>query len=136
MSRPRALDMLPAKIASRIVVGDGCWSWAGWHNQTRSGRYGYVRWDGRDRPVHRVVYELVNGVTVPKGHDVDHLCRNASCVRPDHLEAVTHRVNLKRGRAGSKTACSYGHDWTDPKNVYVRHTGVRWCAACARERWS
>ena len=28
---------------------------------------------------------------------IDHLCRNRSCVRPDHLQPVTQRENTLRG---------------------------------------
>jgi hypothetical protein len=73
---------------------------------------------------------------IPDGFVIDHLCRNTGCCNPSHLEAVSHRVNIKRGRAGTKTACNHGHDWTNPKNVHVRRDGRRWCAACQRERWS
>lgn len=45
---------------------------------------------------HRFAYECVNGVTVPKGEDVDHLCGVKLCVNPEHLEAVTHRENIIR----------------------------------------
>lgn len=47
--------------------------------------------------VHRHYYEIVNG-PISKGLHIDHLCRVPSCVRPDHLEAVTCKENLRRGR--------------------------------------
>lgn len=131
--KPRLLDLLPAKVSDRILVGEDCWTWRGWHNNLG---YPYLRWEGRDRPAHRIIVELLGDRTLPRNIDVDHLCRNPGCVNPEHLEAVPHRVNIKRGRAGSKTACNYGHDWTDPHNVHIRKDGRRWCAACQRERWS
>src|SRR4029453_6216720 len=55
------------------------------------------------------------------------------CVRPSHLEAVTHRVNVLRGEGLSaqrapRTTCRAGHPLPprDPK------TGRRRCALC---RW-
>lgn len=33
---------------------------------------------------------------IPEGLAIDHLCRQTSCVRPDHLEAVTYAENLHR----------------------------------------
>ena len=31
------------------------------------------------------------------GMEVDHLCRNRSCINADHLELVTHADNVRRG---------------------------------------
>lgn len=129
----RLLDLLPEKLSARIEPSPECWGWRGWHNNLG---YGYVRWEKRDRPAHRVVMEILNGGPFTPGTDIDHLCRNPGCVNPDHLEPVPHQVNIRRGRAGTKTACTRGHDWSDPKNVYRRRDGRRWCAACNRERWT
>lgn len=62
--------------------------------------YGYW-WPPTNKPkrstlAHKVMWEMQNG-PVPKGLELDHLCRNRACVRPDHLEAVTRRTNLRRG---------------------------------------
>ena len=132
LNRPRLLDLLPDRLlARRVIRTDACWEWAGWHNNLG---YSYVYWEGRDRPVHRVVMEFLERVT--EGQDVDHLCHNVGCWNPEHLEGVSHAENIRRGRAATKTTCNYGHDWTDPRNVYVRKDGRRWCAACARSRWT
>ena len=124
--RPRLLDLFPERIGQRIVVReDGCWEWTGWKN---SDGYGYASWDGRDVGVHRIVMDLC-GHTI-NGLDIDHLCRNRACCNPDHLEAVPHAINMDRARPNQCRRA--GHDWSDPKNVYVRADGRRWCAACAR----
>ncbi|MHB8430205.1 MAG: HNH endonuclease [Acidimicrobiales bacterium] len=125
-------SMLPPAIRNRVVVKEGCWSWMGWHNDRG---YGYVHWNGRDRPVHRVVVELLAGSVLPRGVDVDHLCRNAGCVNPAHLEPVTHHENMLRGSWGSRKACKYGHDWNVPGSVYLRKNGNRSCAVCRRQNW-
>jgi hypothetical protein len=127
--KPRLLDL----FESRVERGGGCWEWHGAHNN-----HGYGQlWHGYRRMVyaHRFAYEAFVG-PIPDGFVIYHLCRNTGCCNPSHLEAVSHRVNIKRGRAGTKTACNHGHDWTNPKNVHVRRDGRRWCAACQRERWS
>ena len=57
---------------------------------------GYGRLGSRQL-AYRVSWERANG-PVPDGLELDHLCRNPSCVRPDHLEPVTHGENLRRGK--------------------------------------
>jgi len=128
--RPRLLDLFEQRVL-RLERPLECWGWAGAKNNL-----GYAQlWYGERRMVyaHRFSYEQWVG-EIPDGLVIDHLCRNPSCSNPFHLEAVTHQQNIKRGRAGQKTSCNYGHDWTDLRNVYVRANGKRWCAACARER--
>ena len=110
---------------------DGCWVWTGAHD---SSGYGNAYVDGRMRGSHRVSYEHHVG-PIPDGLVLDHLCRNRSCVNPDHLEPVTHRENILRGEgvAAQKaraTHCPKGHPYgDDPKR---QHGGYRRCAECYR----
>ena len=46
---------------------------------------------------HRYFY-VQNKGPIPEGYVIDHLCRNRKCVNPDHLEAVSHVVNCRRGK--------------------------------------
>ena len=110
----------------------GCWEWNGSLNN-----HGYAQsWDGR-KPVlgHRLSYEEHCG-PIPAGLTIDHLCRNSRCVNPDHLEPVTHRENMRRGRFGSATHCPKGHPY-DAANTRVERTRFgfgRRCRECARVR--
>ena len=120
---------------SKVQKTDGCWIWLASHNGLGCGKFFKI---AHEVPLyaHRVSYEIANGV-IPASMDLDHLCRNPFCVNPDHLEMVTHRENMRRGKAATKMSCKRGHDWSDPKNVHIRKkTGIRWCAACHREFWS
>lgn len=104
--------------------------------------YGQFAMDDGDRvrmkPAHRIAYELVNG-PIPEGLEIDHLCRNRLCVRPDHLEAVTTQENLRRGNGASarnarKDRCSQGHEF-DETNTYWRPDGKgRDCRTCRAAR--
>lgn len=113
---------------------DECWDWAGSKSDTGYGRFSPRR--GRAMMAHRFSYEYFTGRSIPDGFHIDHLCRNPSCVNPDHLEAVTPRENTMRGVGPSaknavKTHCKNGHEFT-PENTRT-WKGVRACRTCQRE---
>ena len=107
---------------SYVEPAEGCWTWLG-KIAKGYGRYGRTG-------AHRVAYLLRVG-PIPEGLEIDHLCRNTACVRPDHLEAVTHEENMRR-RAASTTECKYGHPFS-PENTYTLGR-TRHCRACGRRR--
>ena len=120
-----------------VVLPTGCWLWTG---PTGTNGYGtwWVKGDiDNGRPAHRVIYETLTGAPVPKGLELDHLCRDRSCVNPAHVEPVTHKQNCLRGkglmaRNARKTHCPRGH-LLSGSNVRV-YIGRRWteriCRAC------
>ncbi len=72
---------------------DGCWPWlASFDPITGYGRFIVYT---KNVQAHRFMLALV-GRPVPEGLEPDHLCRNRRCINPDHLEAVTGRVNTLR----------------------------------------
>lgn len=90
---------------------------------------------------HRFAYELWVA-EIPEGYTIDHVrsrgCQNIDCVRPEHLEAVPHAENLRRGRGwgglnAQKTHCPRNHPYS-PENTYTPPTGGRLCRTCHRER--
>lgn len=86
--------------AGTVVSSTPCWIWGG-----AIDRYGYgvVRLGPKMVKVHRAMYTSAKG-PVPRGLVVDHLCRVRSCVNPKHLQAVTIRENLRRGREARCTS--------------------------------
>lgn len=97
--------------------------------------YGVVRTtSGRSMSAHRYAYSMLVE-PVPDELQVDHLCRNRSCVNPSHLEPVTARENALRGEspfiklhlAGT---CVRNH----PAHEFVYRQGRRACRACEREK--
>jgi hypothetical protein len=111
-----------------------CWLWEGCKDRLG---YGEVCYRGGNRKAHRRSYELLVG-PVPDGLELDHLCRNPSCVNPAHLEPVTHAENVRRGISGSvngarqaaKTHCKRGHPYS-AENTRT-HRGMRQCRTCKR----
>jgi hypothetical protein len=134
---PKSLE---AKLADKIdrQNGDGCWIWTGSLNVWGYGKirpesitvtceYGYTHHlRQKQQQAHRVVYEMLAG-PIPDGMQLDHLCRNRQCVRPDHLEPVTAQENARRIYA-DKTHCVNGHELTE-ENTYVWHE-KRACRIC------
>lgn len=86
--------------------------------------------------VHRLTYEKFKG-KIPEGLEIDHLCRVRRCINPDHLEAVTHKENVRRTVAAGnnnnqkKTHCPQGHEYKG-KNLEMRY-GFRYCRTCRRD---
>ena len=114
---------------------NGCWEWfAG----KRADGYATLWINGKHEYAHRLSYVWAKG-KIPSNLVIDHLCRNPSCVNPDHLETVTKGENNMRG-AGSpailakKTICLRGHPF-DLFNTYYRPDGKgRNCRECIRIR--
>jgi hypothetical protein len=74
-----------------------CWVW---QRATDSHGYGQIRIDGQVFGAHRVYYGLGR---IPDGYAIDHLCRNPSCVNPEHLEPVLPVENCRRGSRAKLT---------------------------------
>lgn len=89
-----------------IKCDDGCWEWT--RALTTDG-YGRVWKDNKQQRAHRVAYELAVGL-IPEDMVIDHLCRNKTCVNPNHLAVATAEENTRR--TSVKDA--------PPKTVYSR----------------
>lgn len=108
----------------KVIPTDGCWHWTGYLSDQGYGRL----WDGKAvQYAHRLSFEMFRG-QIPDGLDLDHLCRNRGCVNPAHLEPVTRRENVSRGKA-LITHCPHGHEYT-PQNTIYRKAGGRVCRTC------
>lgn len=71
-----------------------CWVWTAGLN---TDGYPVLRHPGGKREyAHRYSYRTCVAA-IPAGLVVDHLCRNTTCVKPKHLEAVEQGTNVRRG---------------------------------------
>lgn len=111
---------------------DSCWRW----QLSKNGvGYGIFYPDGVRAYTHRWSYSYFVG-PLEQGKEIDHLCRQPDCVRPEHLEQVTHRENTIRGknwavqiRRHRETTglCVAGHEFKE-----TTYEGGK-CATCVEE---
>lgn len=131
---------LPARLQEKIEIDpSGCLRWTG---GLLDGGYGVCWWEGKTRLVHRTIYMLLVS-RIPEGLTLDHVeergCHFRDCVRTDHLEPVTGRINTLRSPRTpqsinlAKTHCPRGHPLSG-ENLYVKPDGRRVCRICKREQ--
>lgn len=127
----------------KVVEGPECYGWDG--AKTRGG-YAIFAWRGRKGLAHVFIYEETFG-PVPEGWDVDHLCHtrecklgdlcpHRACTRVDHLKAVPHKENVRRGRTGQhwreREHCKNGHPFDETNSMWTS-AGWRLCRECHRQ---
>ncbi len=127
---PQAKNSVERIMAEQVSFSGDCWNYTG--GKDRDG-YGRTCINGRRGRAHRMVDEALVG-PIPEGVVIDHLCRNRSCLNPDHMEPVTNSENVKRGQNvvainAKKTHCPKGHPYSG-ENLYVCPRGWRQCRAC------
>ena len=145
--------MLPERICAKIEITSFCWLWT---CSSKLTGYRQCSYQGKLYGAHRLVYTLLVG-TIPKGYEIDHLCRVTRCVNPDHLEPVTRRENLRRqalwkgwnfreeGEARPKSArriqeesglCRVGHDLKEVGvHIFEGSRGTKsFCKVCYGKR--
>lgn len=115
----------------------GCWLWTGAVNERG---YGQIRINGKTVAAHRTSYQIYVG-NIPNGLQIDHLCKNPSCVNPQHLEPVSAQENVRRSTSGQvtaalqrkKTHCPKGHPYYGD-NLYIHpENKSRSCKTCIRD---
>lgn len=134
MADAHSIETLWQRVKARCVwVGD-CFIWQG---STNGKGYGEIRTPTTKLYTHRIAYEFAYG-PIPDGLELDHVatrgCTSTSCCNAAHLEAVTHRENIKRWHA-RKTHCPSGHELVGA-NLLTGHLrrGWRSCRTCANIR--
>jgi hypothetical protein len=118
---------------SKVEKSESCWTWTA--SQTRGGYGQFYKDGGIPILAHRWSYQSVNG-PIPDGLVMDHLCRVRNCVRPDHLEATTQRINILRGNGlaaqqAEQTHCKRGHSLED---AHILSRNRRDCRKCRKMR--
>lgn len=130
------MSELPERILDKIAFEPitGCWLWTAIKGHTGYAQVGIGKRTGAR--AHKVIYEMLIG-PVPKGLELDHLCRTRACVNPYHLEPVTHQQNMRRGFFGSKQTCPQGHAYNEQNTrILIDKTNLprRDCRVCKNQR--
>lgn len=112
----RKFGTVEERFWPKVRKSDGCWEWMARKNPQG---YGILKREGGSRLAHRISYELAHG-GLPQDMDIDHICRNTSCVRPGHLRATTRAENVQN-RSGATRLSKSGIRG-------VRLLGNRWQA--------
>jgi hypothetical protein len=113
---------------SKVEKTWGCWIWHGAHD---SCGYGHFTMDGKKIGAHRMAWFLTNG-EMPS-QEIDHTCRNRTCVNVAHMRDVSHKENIHNSSV-VKAICVRGHPLADPNLYRYTSNGVqkRRCLACHR----
>lgn len=136
-----AVPYLKERILSNIKTdSNGCWIWQ--LSKEKKG-YGRMKVNYKTLMAHRVSYEAFVK-NIPEGLQIDHLCKNTSCVNPDHLEPVTAKENLHRSSLTDRwkakkqiSHCPQGHEYTESNTLIKKNAwgnDCRNCRKCNSER--
>lgn len=133
------MEKLKQKVQSNIAIDEnGCWNW---QRSLGTGGYGVSCLNSKRIYAHRLSYRAFKG-EIPKGLCIDHLCRNRKCVNPDHLEAVTQKVNINRGvrdREPTRRTQQFVCEFPGCKNTQTRNSirGIRYMYKyCCKHKYS
>lgn len=95
------------------IPESGCHVWMASVDESGYARASATSMTNLNVLVHRLMW-LLSGRSIEDGKWLDHLCRVRCCVNVNHLEPVTHLVNVRRGNVVKprKTHCPLGHEYT------------------------
>ena len=125
------LRLAALRFWTKVNKSRSCWLWLGGGDGQG---YGSFKYNGKTIRAHRFAYQICKGA-IPKGLQIDHLCRNRICVNPDHLEVVVRRINILQGVGPTalhynQDTCIHGHTFDAANTYFDVRRGRRQCRAC------
>lgn len=132
---PKEID--PPKFFSKISIdkSTGCWNWRACRLKKGYGKY-------KKYLSHRVSYSIFNNDINPS-LVIDHICRNTSCVNPDHLRQVSMKTNVTENSNSvsainrNKNKCINGHAFTLKNTILKKNgRGCRICTNIKQNQWA
>jgi hypothetical protein len=138
MDTPFTLDEEEAqRFDGKIELGNECHEWIA--GKDRDG-YGRFKLRGKTKRAHVLSWQRNAGREVRESLQINHLCRNKSCVNAKHLQEATPRENTLHGDTITsehlaKTHCPKGHELTEANcTPSTWKLGWRACLTCSREK--
>lgn len=124
----------------KVQKTDSCWNWT-----ASKDKYGYGMWNYRTSKkqqfmrAHRFAFLLSHGQLTP-GKEINHICKNTSCVNSKHLEELTREEHMRKTpgtygyKWGHRSKCEKGHPLKG-KNLmpFALKRGFRKCRECSIE---
>lgn len=110
-----------------------CWIWT---SAQDSHGYGTFHFGERNSVIKAHRYSFMTQIgKLPTNMELDHKCRVTLCIRPNHLELVTHKENIRRGvYARNSGKCPKGLHEMMGSNIYINPTtGKPRCRSCRDE---
>lgn len=110
----------------KVRKTSSCWIWT-----AAKAHFGYGAFRIRRKTLraHRLSYWKLVG-RIPNGMELDHKCGNPACVNVAHLDPVSHKENMGRGRQKRRETCVRGHKFSETE--VILKNGTRKCAECRR----
>lgn len=132
MNRKKPIE---PRFWSKVKKTETCWYWTA----AQKKGYGLFAINGRQTGAHRFSYELKNG-PIKDNLVIDHKCRTTLCVNPNHLRAVTAKINVTENVIWvgwqvqkAKKFCPQGHHYSKDNTYFIngKHGTFRRCKKCS-----
>jgi len=125
------MTLLERFTAKYRLDENGCWIWQA--SKLKSGYGVFTDFGRKTVTAHRWSYRHYKG-EIPNGLVIDHICRQPSCVNPNHLQAIPQSQNIERSlyakKRRARTHCKNGHEYTPTNTKRLPNKRGRICLTC------